>query len=262
MTTERSQPHIRAELLETLYLEAANPRHFMETAKENGFGRDHSDRRALATAMSKIDFYGDPKSDAGSDWMVARGENTSINFRGRTRHLRHVLYEIFHDVELPHRQALLQYAGKPKSVNPIQQRLPEFGENPRRHKRQYETSQGTRVKLGLKPEDVVTVDMAISTKIEFYRIRDKLTRAETARMLAMDYQRYMKLVNYQLKNWKINEVLLASEVFNVDIRRLMERPTKQPKSTLATGEGKGLVGGSPYTKTDYRDSDSWEPEHA
>ena len=79
----------------------------------------------------------------------------------------------------------------------------------------------------------------------------------------MDYQRYMKMINNQLRNWKVDEVIMASEALDIELKSLMKRPQKAVTApSAAYGEGKGLVGGSPATRTDYRDRGQWEPEHA
>lgn len=261
-TTERLTPLKLSQKLQELAVNCRTGREFSSEIEKLGLGLDASDRRALMTSMDKLDFVPSERSSLGDSWLVAEGEPPAINFRGHARHVRHVLYQIVHNVELEPRTNLVQMAGKPKSVNPMHQRLPEFGESARKAQREYEENPGIRIPVSGKrgKAKVITTDMLISERIERRRNAKGYTRSQTAKMLGMDYQRLMKLMKFELKNWKADELLMASEALEIELKDLMKRPQKAVAAPSAYGEG--LSGGSPASRTDYRDRGQWEPEHA
>lgn len=251
-TTERPSPSKLVQGLQELAETARTAKEFAAGLRALGLDLETSDRRALATAMEKIRFDGD-------SWLLEEGESAAVNFRGKSRHLRHVLFEILYG-ELETRTILVQFAGKAGSVNPIHQRLPEPGESARRLHRDYQRGQ-RKIPVSPRTSPVTTIDMAISDRIEKARKAKRYSRSFTAKMLGMDYQRYMKMINHQLRNWKAQELFMAASSLDIDPRFLLSSPP-QSKTTPAYGEGKGLVSGSPATRTDYRDRGQWEPEHA
>ena len=251
-TTERLTPEMLAQSLQELTKNARSGRQFTAGLRDIGLDLEQSDRRALATAMEKIRFDGD-------SWLLEEGESSAINFRGKSRHLRHVLFEIFYG-ELEPRTILVQFAGEAGSVNPTHQRIPEMGESARRLHRDYQDGQ-RKIPIPKRNAPVTTIDMAIADRIENARKAKRYSRSSTAKMLGMDYQRYMKMINNQLRNWKAEELVLAVRNLDIDPKFLLTPPL-QPQPDSAYGEGKGLVGGSPASRTDYRDRGQWEPEHA
>lgn len=248
-TTERPNPEMLARNLQELTQNARSGRQFTAGLRDMGLDLEQSDRRALATAMEKIRFDGD-------SWLLEEGESSAINFRGKSRHLRHALFEIFYG-ELEPRTILVQFAGEAGSVNPIHQRLPERGESARRLHSDYQRGQ-RKIPVPKRNAPATTIDMAIAERIENARKAKRYSRSDTARMLGMDYQRYMKMINNQLRNWKVDEVIMASEALDIELKSLMKRPQKAVTAPSAYGEG--LSSGSPASRTDYRDRGQWEPE--
>ncbi|AON97437.1 HTH DNA binding protein [Rhodococcus phage ChewyVIII] len=251
-TTERPNPSKLVQGLQELTETARSGKEFTAGLRDLGLDLETSDRRALATAMDKLRFDGD-------SWLLEEGESSAVNFRGKSRHLRHVLFEIVYG-ELETRTILVQFAGKAGSVNPIHQRVPESGEPARRLHRDYQRGQ-RKIPVSKRSAPSTTIDMAISERIENARKAKRYSRSFTAKLLGIDYQRYMKIINNQLRNWKAEELVMAVRSLDIDPKFLLS-PPKPSKTDPAYGEGKGLVSGSPATRTDYRDRGQWEPEHA
>lgn len=246
--------------IESFYLMSKNRLHFLRLAGSLIGPHTKSDKRALWTAMSKIEM-GDP-CDTGSDWMIIPGESEYVHFRGSPKHVKHVLYMMAAGIELPLGTALIQYAGSPGSVNPLHVRPPGFGETIRSMTRAFNLENEIDTHIPKRAERESTQDMAFSALVEKARVKARMDRKDAARLLMIPYSRYSKLINLELQNWRLSEVVQAISVFPSITPNEALRKVNRTKEQFALGEGEGLVGGSPYTKTDYRDSDSWEPEHA